>query len=256
MKKEIHRSYDEYGPIQVFDDGQKRFLAFGNDDQQSCQLIHEPYVLQHEYTRAILLVLLMAKQSPLNITVIGIGGGTLISTFMHLLPDAKLVGVELRPQVLKIAHKYFQLEKSPRFTTHISDGLEYLKNSNSLQAPNTQVTNAKTDILIADMYSEAGLDERQLTETFIQHAASRINQGGWLVLNYWLDHKMEPELADILYEYFDQVYMCESGGGNWVIFAGKVDISKTIIDDSLLKPLSKQAGFSLGYYLDRLRVLA
>ena len=58
--QEIHRSYDELGPIQVMDDGHKRYLAFGTDDEQSCQLIHQPHLLQHEYTRAILLALLLS----------------------------------------------------------------------------------------------------------------------------------------------------------------------------------------------------
>lgn len=242
-RKEIHRSYDQYGPVQVFDDGHKRYLAFGNDDEQSCQLIHQPFILQHEYTRAIMLVLLMVKAK--DISVIGVGGGSLISTLLHFLPEVKVTGIELRSEVLKAAFKYFQLEKSPRLNTIISDGLEHLESSE----------NDSCDIIIADMYSEDGLDERQMSQRFIQQAAAKIRQKGWLVLNYWLDHKMQPELADLLYQYFDQVYMCDSGGGNWIIYAGKVDLNKVIIDDSQIKALSKQLGFSLGYYLDRLKVL-
>lgn len=240
---EIHRSYDEYGPIQVLDDGHKRYLAFGTSDEQSCQLINQPHLLQHEYTRAILLSLLMVD--PNHITVIGIGGGSLLTTLNHLLPDCQLLGVELRREVARLAYKYFQLPKHEGIKLHIGDGFEYLQNSD-----------ITTDIIIADMYLADGIDQQQLSTQFISTSHSRLNQGGWLVLNYWLDHKMEEHLATVLHDYFDQIYMCDTGGGNWVIYAGKVDVRKVLINEDKLKAISNGAGFSLNHFLKRLVVLA
>lgn len=241
--QEIHRSYDEYGPIQILDDGNKRYLTFGTDDEQSCQLINQPHILQHEYTRGILLSLLLIE--PKHITVIGIGGGSLITAFHHLVPDCYLAGVELRPEVARLAHKYFQLPKNNKIKLHIGDGFDYLQH-NEIQ----------TDLIVADMYLAEGIDQQQLSTQFIATAHSRINQGGWLVLNYWLDHKMEVHLENVLHEYFDQIYMCETGGGNWVIFAGKVNINQQLINEDKIKPLSKAAGFSFNKFLKRLVVLA
>jgi spermidine synthase len=246
MKKsaqEIHRSYDEYGPIQVLDDGNKRYLTFGTDDEQSCQLINQPHLLQHEYTRAILLSLLLIE--PKHITVIGIGGGSLLTAFQQLVPDCKLVGVELRREVIRLAHKYFRLPKNENIKLHIGDGYQYLLEHE-----------IKTDIIAADMYLADGIDQQQLSEQFIAAAHKRLNQGGWLVLNYWLDHKMEEHLANVLHDHFDQIYLCETGGGNWVIFAGKVNVNKALINEDKIKPLSKAAGFSFNKFLKRLVVLA
>jgi spermidine synthase len=240
---EIHRSYDELGPIQVLDDGHKRYLAFGTDDEQSCQLINQPHILQHEYTRAILLALLMVE--PNHITVIGTGGGCLLTTLHHLLPDCQLQGVELRQGVARLAYKYFQLPKHAGINLHIGDGFEYLKN-----------TDIKSDIIIADMYLADGIDQQQLSQQFLAISYERLHKGGWLVLNYWLEHKLEDHLADALHTYFDQVYMCDTGGGNWVLFAGKVDISQSLINEEKLKYYSKAAGFSLNNFLKRLVVLA
>ncbi len=55
--KEISRSYDDYGPVIVMDDGNKRYMAFSENDEQSCLLKSEPYLLQHDYCRAMMLVL-------------------------------------------------------------------------------------------------------------------------------------------------------------------------------------------------------
>lgn len=241
--REIHRSYDELGPIQVLDDGHKRYLAFGTDDEQSCQLICQPHLLQHEYTRAILLSLLMVK--PQHATVIGTGGGSLLTTLHHLLPDCQLQGVELRREVARIAYKYFQLPKHRNIKLHIGDGFEYL-----------QTTEIQTDLIIADMYLADGIDQQQLSAQFIATSHQKLNQGGWLVLNYWLDHKMEEHLAEALHQYFDQIYMCDTGGGNWVIYAGKVNINSQLINESEIKSMSKMAGFSLNHFLKRLITLA
>lgn len=240
--QEIHRSYDELGPIQVMDDGHKRYLAFGTDDEQSCQLIHQPHLLQHEYTRAILLALLMVE--PAHITVIGTGGGSLLTTLHHLLPNCQLQGVELRPEVARLAYKYFQLPKNERIQIHIGDGFQYLMNHA-----------ASTDLIIADMYLADGIDQQQLSKQFIEASYNNLNEGGWLVLNYWLDHKLEGMLVETLQQCFDQIYMCDTGGGNWVIYAGKVDINHPIIQEDKIKPLSKAAGFSLNHFLRRLVVL-
>lgn len=239
---EIYRTYDEYGPIQVLDDGHKRYLTFGNDDEQSCQLINQPHLLQHEYTRAILLSLLLVE--PKHITVIGIGGGSLLTTFYHLVPDCQLVGIELRREVARLAFKYFQLPKHPDIKIHIEDGFDYLQNSE-----------VKTDIIVADMYLAEGIDQQQLSTQFITNAQNRLNHGGWLVLNYWLEHKMEDHLANALHDNFDQIYMCDTGGGNWVVFAGKVNINQSLIKEDLIRPLSKAAGFSFNKFLKRLVVL-
>ena len=240
---EIHRSYDEFGPIQVLDDGHKRYLAFGSDDEQSCQLIRQPHLLQHEYTRAILLALLMVD--PKHISVIGIGGGCLLTTLHHVLPDCLLQGVELRREVARLAHKYFQLPKHAGIKLHIGDGFHYLQASDQM-----------SDIIIADMYLADGINQQQLSSQFIATCHNRLNQGGWLVLNYWLDHKLEDHLTNTLHDHFDQIYMCDSGGGNWVIFAGKVNIHQPLINTDKLNAISTAAGFSLNHYLKRLIVLA
>ena len=245
--KEIHRCCDQHGPIQVLDDGNRRYLSFGNDDEQSCILKHQPHQLQHEYSRAILLVLLMTE--PRHIDVIGVGGGTIITALMKLLPDCQFTGIELRQEVIKVAHKYFQLPRDPRLTIEISDGLKFL-------LKNVQIDDSqRCDVLIADMYNADGIDEQQLSEQFLKAASAHLSEGGWLVLNCWLDHKMEPELAEALEQNFNHVYLCNSGGGNWTIYAGKVDPNKELIDLSQLKYWSKKAGFSLNHFLNRLSIL-
>ena len=253
--KEIHRRYDEYGPIHVFDEGPRRYLAFGNDDEQSCQLISQPHILQHEYTRAIVLVLLMSKPELWQrITLIGVGGGGLISSLFKLLPHIHIEAVELRASVIKVAHKYFQLPRTPQLSIHINDGLQYLIDASEQSA---------SDLIITDMYDAGGIDHRQLSERFISLCQNTLNDNGWLVLNCWLDHRENEVLMSALAEYFGTLYRCDCGGGNWIVYAcnDRTRVSHVLHESQVQHEskaassrlhcrqqqatLSQQAGFSL-----------
>jgi len=245
MLKEIHRSTDEFGAIQVLDDGAKRYLAFGNEHEQSCQIKATPHIPQHEYSRAIMMVLLFCK--PHSVCIMGLGGGTSAMAFLHALneqEDYQVVAIELRPAVVKIAHHYFQLPKHPSLVIHESDALSFLKKNQQAY-----------DVLVADLYHHHGIDEVQLQSEFIETCCQRVTEQGWLVLNYWLDHEIPHELLEILHENFAQIFVCNSGGGNWIIYAGKIQADNDHLDAKRVKPLAKKLGFSLNYYLKRLKIL-
>src|SRR5689334_21031370 len=123
--KEIYRTYDEYGPVQVFDDGTKRYLSFGEGDEQSCILKAEPFLLQHDYTRAMLLPLLY--RLPGDAILVGLGGGALITCLHRYFPDLQMRVVELRHSVIKIAHRYFELPRDERITLIEQDVSEFLE---------------------------------------------------------------------------------------------------------------------------------
>ncbi len=242
MLKEIYRSVDKYGAIQVLDDGAKRYLAFGNDHEQSCQIKASPHIPQHEYSRAIMMVLLFCK--PQSVCILGLGGGTSALAFMNALPQGKISAVELRPEVVKIAHHYFKVPKHPALVIHEKDAKDFLQG-------NSQLFN----VLVADIYHHHGIDEYQLQTDFITRCAASISDDGWLVLNYWLDHDLPEALLAQLEKHFEQLFVCNSGGGNWIIYAGKVAADSDYLNKERVKPLAKTLGYSLNYYLKRLKVL-
>src|SRR2546430_1254668 len=124
LGKEIYRTYDEYGPLQVFDDGPKRYLSFGDGGEQSCVLKAEPFLLQHDYTRAMLLPLLFSR--PGDAILMGLGGGALPACLHHNLSDAQLRVVELRHAVIKLAYRYFQLPRDERLQVINCDAGEFV----------------------------------------------------------------------------------------------------------------------------------
>ena len=190
-----------------------------------------------------MLSLLMVK--PSSICILGLGAGTLVKSLMHALPDAQLHAVELRPAVIKVAHNYFQLQRDPRLTIESADAFDFIHS-----------TEKKFDLVIADLYLHDGIDQRQLHHNFIQDAQKALTSKGWLVLNYWLDHDLSEALKQTLFELFEVVYICNSGGGNSIFYCGKAYPNEDIFEKQSAKPLANTLGFSLNYYLKRLAVFA
>ncbi|WP_286237475.1 spermidine synthase [Neptuniibacter halophilus] len=239
--KEINRSYDEFGPIRIFDDGNKRYLAFGDNDEQSCWLKSEPLVPQHEYSRAMLLSLLFVE--PKRALTLGLGSGCINSCLHHHFPGLKQQVVELRPGVIQAAYKYFQFPRSKRLQVINQDAFEFLCCDDS----------PRVDLVLSDIYSAEGLDEQQLSEQYLNLTENRLKAHGWLVLNCWREHQSGHAL-ELLQTLFTQVWGCNTPCGNWIVFASNApvqDSSKQLKQRA--RALSQQLGFSLNSLLNRLK---
>lgn len=243
-RKEIYRVYDEYGPILVFEDSNKRYLSFSQQDEQSCQLKSDPFYLQYDYSQAMLLVLLFCK--PSSMILFGLGGGTLVTTLHQYLPNLKIDVVELRPKVVDVAGRFFQLPPSDRINTIINDAGAFLDRNER----------AKVDVLFSDIYGEEGLDLQQTEPWFIESCANLIKDDGWLVLNCWKYHRSDRQMRTALQAHFEDVRGCVTTEGNWVILAGKRASDKS---EGQLKNAAKKwsecLGYSLGSSLSRLESL-
>lgn len=242
--REIFRQYDDYGPLLVFDDGNKRYLSFSEQDEQSCQLKSAPFQLQHDYSQAMLLVLLFVR--PENMLLLGLGGGTLVTTLHQYLPTLNITVVELRSKVVELAHRFFQFPRSPRIQVVVEDAGEFVE---STQGP-------RFDVLFSDIYGEDGLDLQQTQPWFIERCAQLLSDDGWLVLNCWQHHRSDRTLRRALMACFEDVRVCATVEGNWVVLAGKkANHSSPAQLKAEAKKWSSSLGYSLCSSLSRLKVL-
>ena len=251
--KEIFRTHDKLGPIQVFDDGTKRYLAFGNNDEQSCHLKTHPEQLQHEYTRAMLLVLLF-DQAPKKVLLLGLGGGALASCLLHYLDAIQITAIELRRAVIDIAYNYFSLQRTEQLTVLNADANDFL---HELEYRNAVKESPEYfDLIFSDIYSADGADDRQQQETYIDQCQQGLSESGWLVFNCWKEHRRGGDLLSSLKERFDDVRSCTTQTGNWIVMAGNK--ANELTDRQLhqtAQVLGKQLGFSLLSPLSRLQLI-
>lgn len=169
--KIIHFDHDGHGRILVIDRGDYRILSFDSLFEQSSMLVSQPHQLVHQYTQLMLLVLTFIN--PIHITLLGLGGGSLLRTLHHLLPNCNLHAIEIRPLVVEIAKDYFSLPNSDSVVLSVSDALEKV----------TSLETASTDIIFSDLYDAYQMVAGQLHPTFLIQCHRILSSQGWLVCN-------------------------------------------------------------------------
>ncbi len=240
--KEIYRCYDGMGPIQIIDNGDYRYMTFGGNEQQSCLLRSNPALLQHDYARAMMLVLLFIE--PKELLFFGLGGGCMATCLHHNYPQSKLTAIELRQAVIDAAYQYFRLPEDERLEVLNMDIQEYFDEVESMQA----------DIIFSDIYSAVGVDDQQLTLKYVEECHRLLSNNGWLVMNFWSSNRKKMTLFDAVYDCFADVRVCTTGGGNWLLFAGKkVNEQSSEQLKRSANTLSVRLGFSVLNYLNQLQ---
>jgi spermidine synthase len=242
--REILRTHDDEGVIRVLDDGSRRYLAFCEQYEQSCVAKADPALAQHDFVRAMLLVLLFCE--PRKALLFGLGGGALSSALHHHVPRLQQRVIELRPAVIEVAYRYFQLPRSKRLEVLAMDVAEYL----------AQADAASTDLLCSDLYGADGLDMLQLEPWFVERCHELLRPDGWLVLNFWREHQSARDTLAIVHRLFPDVRASTTASGNWVVLAGK-RVGAPAAGELKVRAQawSQRLGFSLLPYLARLRPL-
>ena len=239
--KEIACLYDKHGCVRVHDDGNKRYLTFGAGDEQSCMIKATPTILQYDYNRAMALVLLLCQ--PENVSVFGLGGGTMTHCLLANYDRINITVVELRELVINIARKYFSLEEDSRLQIINADALQYL----------TQMPAAQCDVLFSDLFIAEGLEARQLTQRFIESTARALTDDGWLVMNCLEEYRTTKVIDTLIARSYNTVFESVTEDGNWIIIASK---STMVVDKKTLfnqaKQLSTKLGFSLIPHFNRM----
>lgn len=208
-KNLVHRGSDRDGDILVLDYAGIRVLTFGSIYEQSAYYPDRPFAHIHEYTRAMMMVL--GFLIPRHITLLGLGGGTLLRIAHHYLPRCHFHVVERRPVVYNIAKTYFGIPHDTRVQVSIDEALSHLET----------LEPSSTDIIFSDLYDEHGMSSVQTELIFYRECRRILTSAGWLVIN--CDHLPEKSSSflEFLNDYFAEIKVCRCAFGNHIIFACK-----------------------------------
>src|SRR5512141_406574 len=115
--------------IEVSEEDGVRYLHFGSRWIQGAMRIARPWGLELEYTRDMMLVLLLrpAPAWPRRVLLIGLGAASLTKFLYRHRPRAVLTAVEIESRVVNAAAQFFKLPDDPkRLAIAIGDGYEYV----------------------------------------------------------------------------------------------------------------------------------
>ena len=177
----IYETYDEEGIIEVIESEGIRALHFGSSSRQSSIIIDDPNQLHTLYARAT-MGLLLFNDSPNDVLMIGLGGGTLTKYLLHEFTECKIKVIEYRDRVLKIARSHFNLPFDSRLKVGIGCGGHYV-----YQRSHTH--EEEHDLIVIDAYSDAGMSPEVSSQAFFYHCKTLLKKDGVLAINLWITNE-------------------------------------------------------------------
>lgn len=223
-----HEAEDALGKIRVLDYRKHRILTFDSVFEQSKIDRSRPYLPVHEYNRAMLLPLAFAE--PRHATVLGLGGGVMVSALHRLLPACDIHAVELRQAVVSVAREFFSLPDDPRIRITVSDARPALH----------EMPAASTDLIMADLYGADRMSPAQAHRRFIDQCARALSADGWLSLNFHLAPARDGTLMRHLGRLFAEVWLYRTKTNNFVVYASKRPCDMPEADDAVLQALEQR----------------
>lgn len=104
--------------------------------------------------------------------VLGLGGGTVVQLIKVYFPKAKIVGVEIDPEIIKIAKKYFGLGKVSDLEIVNADAFDYVKKARGV-----------FDLIIVDLYLGNKFPHQAEQSKFLVQIKKLLEPQGVVVIN-------------------------------------------------------------------------
>jgi len=159
-----------YNHIRVADESGMRTMDFDNL-RQSAMLLDDPWELRLRYTRFLALALAF-QPDPKRVLVLGLGGGSFPKRLYRDFPQVAVDAVDIDPEVLRIAKRYFQVPEDSRLRLHRQDGRRFI-----------QETTEKYDLIFLDAYNSDTIPFHLTTREFYRELEAHLAPGGVVVSN-------------------------------------------------------------------------
>ena len=161
-------------PIDISEASGVRFLHFGSEWIQGAMRIARPFALELEYTREMMVPLLMHEDDwPKSVLLIGLGAGSLLKFLWRHRPESRITVVEIDPRMESAARQFFKLPDDPqRISIRIADGADFII-----------TTRQKFDLILVDGFDADARANRLDSLPFYLSCRARLSAEGMLCVN-------------------------------------------------------------------------
>ncbi|HYP68193.1 MAG TPA: methyltransferase domain-containing protein [Thiobacillaceae bacterium] len=192
FRKRLSKSIHCNNTVEVIEERGVRSLHLGTGAIQSSMRLSRPCDLELAYTRAMMAFLLFVPQ-PLDILMIGLGGGSLAKFIRKRRPEIRIRAVELNPQVVAAARNHFFLPPDDDcLQVWIEDGAVYVP-----------AHPRSADVILLDGYDAGNQVEALATLDFYRACRRALKPGGALSVNLWGQDRGFPDYISRLVDAFD-----------------------------------------------------
>ncbi|WP_342375453.1 fused MFS/spermidine synthase [Myxococcus stipitatus] len=211
-RKSLYEKQSPYTLIAVTEDSRgRRYLQFDTSGAlQSVVWPGQPLRLELPYTRMSMVGLSFVPK-PHRILVVGLGGGAMPMFLRAVLPRAHIDVVDIDPDVVSVAQRYFGFREDSRLKAHVADGRAFI-----------EAERPAYDLVFLDAYGPDSIPEHLGTVEFLTSVRARLTEKGAVVGNVWEDPP-NPLFSSMLRtwrEGFQQLYTFAVPGSGNRIFVG------------------------------------
>ncbi|HEY3120879.1 MAG TPA: fused MFS/spermidine synthase, partial [Vicinamibacteria bacterium] len=201
----LYEKESAYGYIQVVRDGTKTELILNEGEA-----VHSIYDPQNLLTGGPWDYMLIAKSfhpaqaaevKPASLAILGLAGGTAARQYTAAYgPSVQITGVEIDPDILTVAHRYFHLDE-PNVHPVVADARYWL---------DTQA--GKYDVIVMDAYRQPYIPFHLTTREFFSEVRQHLSPGGVAVVNAGRtasDYRLVDALASTMAAVYPSVFLVD-----------------------------------------------
>jgi spermidine synthase len=108
-----------------------------------------------------------------NVLILGVAGGSVIKTLVDEVHfKGRITGVEIDPEIIKVANKYFKLDEIQQLEMIIEDAFEFVLK-----------TKKKYDLIIIDIFQDTIMPSFLFETHFINRICSLLKSKGFVLFN-------------------------------------------------------------------------
>lgn len=170
-KKVLYRTKTAFNDICVTKEGDILTLYSPSSFKQTAINESNPLLPHLEYARNTILGLVFYP-APGSILVMGLGGGSIPMMFHNICKQTHIDVVEIDPEIVEIAKKYFHFTTSQRLQLYIDDASLFVKKSNK-----------RYDLIIMDAYIGNKLPGSLTTTEFFNEIKRLLSLDGIFIAN-------------------------------------------------------------------------
>jgi len=148
-----------------------RYLRFGNS-WQGAQWLNDAYSSEFSYPEYFHLAFAL-RPAIRRVLVIGLGAAMLPKQLLRDYPDLKIDVVEIDPEVVRVAKRFFGLRTDRRMRIRIADAGSYLLD------PRTP----RYDFIVIDAYAGDEIPRSLISRAFIAAVRRRLSDIGMMAVN-------------------------------------------------------------------------
>lgn len=211
--------------IDIREEAGVRTLHFGSDWVQGAMRIARPWHLELDYTRDMMMSLLLRDDTrfPRTVLLIGLGAASLTKFLYRHYPLARLTVVEIDPNVVAAARQFFKLPEDPmRLNIVIGDGVEYVIGSDK-----------QYDLILVDGFDARGRSGMLNSLPFYQNCCARLSSNGVVAINLLSDVHGYQATLDRIHAAFDgrSLALPDTDSGNTIVLAAAGEPVHIALDD-------------------------